>query len=121
MSIDYQVNALWGGDRSAASEPQGEGTRTVRAVDEVSLRVAPSEIVYVQYSDVPRTGLEPGKALDRLPPGRGSVRFKEFFAVIAAKGYAAALSYEAPNPAAWARDPAEVAREALAATRAVEP
>jgi hypothetical protein len=29
------------------------------------------------------------------------------------------LSYEAPNPAAWARDPVEVAREALLATRAV--
>jgi sugar phosphate isomerase/epimerase len=83
--------------------------------------VAPNEIVYVQYSDVPRTGLEPGKALDRLPPGRGSVPFKEFFGAIAEKGYRAALSYEAPNPAAWARDPADVAREALAATRGVQP
>jgi 2-keto-myo-inositol isomerase len=34
--------------------------------------VAPEEIVYVQYSDVPRDGLRPGYALDRLPPGDGS-------------------------------------------------
>jgi len=31
--------------------------------------VAPEEIAYVQYSDVPREGLRPGYALDRLPPG----------------------------------------------------
>ena len=83
--------------------------------------VALSEIAYVQYSDVPRTGLEPGKALDRLPPGQGSVLFKETFAAILAKGYDGPLSYEAPNPAAWARPAADVAREALAATRAVLP
>ncbi|HEV3348288.1 MAG TPA: sugar phosphate isomerase/epimerase [Methylomirabilota bacterium] len=79
----------------------------------------PEEIAYVQYSDVPRTGLEPGKALDRLPPGRGSVPFKEFFAAFAGKGYAGYASYEAPNPAAWKRLAADVAREALEATRAV--
>ncbi len=83
--------------------------------------VAPAEIAYVQYSDVPRAGLEPGKALDRLPPGKGSVPFKEFFGAIAAKGYTGPMSYEAPNPAAWARPAEEVAREALAATRAVMP
>jgi sugar phosphate isomerase/epimerase len=95
----------------------GRSGATVRMVEDV----APAEIAYVQYSDVPRTGLEPGKALDRLPPGRGSVPFKEFFGAIAGKGYAGPLSYEAPNPAAWARDPAAVAREALEATRAVQP
>lgn len=79
------------------------------------------EIAYVQYSDVPRTGLEPGKALDRLPPGRGSVPFKEFFGVFARKGYRGYASYEAPNPAAWKRPAEEVAAEALAATRAVLP
>jgi len=81
--------------------------------------VAPDEIAYVQYSDVPRSGLEPGKVLDRLPPGKGSVPFKEIFVVIAAKGYRGPFSYEAPNTAAWARPAEEVAREALAATRAV--
>ena len=81
----------------------------------------PEEIAYVQYSDVPRTGLEPGKALDRLPPGRGSVPFKEFFGVFARKGYRGYASYEAPNPAAWKRPAEEVAAEALAATRAVLP
>ena len=78
-----------------------------------------AEIVYVQFSDVPRTGLVPGAATDRLPPGAGAVPFREFFARIAAKGYSGYASYEAPNPAAWARPPAEVAREALAASRAV--
>jgi sugar phosphate isomerase/epimerase len=79
------------------------------------------EIVYVQYSDVPARGLEPGKVLDRLPPGRGVVPFKEVFHLLAARGYAGYISYEAPNPAAWSRNPAEVASEALAATRAVLP
>ena len=81
--------------------------------------VRPEEIVYVQYSDVPRTGTTPGQVLDRLPPGRGSVPFKEFFALIAAKGYAGFMSYEAPNPDAWRRPALDVAREALEATRAV--
>jgi sugar phosphate isomerase/epimerase len=75
------------------------------------------EIVHVQYSDVPAVGLEPGKALDRLPPGRGIVPFKDVFRLLEAKGYAGYASYEAPNPAAWARDPVEVAWEALQATR----
>jgi sugar phosphate isomerase/epimerase len=83
------------------------------------VEVAPEEIVYVQYSDVPRQGLQPGQALDRLPPGQGSVDFHALFALLAEKGYAGSLSYEAPNPAAWARDPTQVAREALEATRSV--
>jgi len=29
------------------------------------------DIVYFQFSDVPRHGLVPGKSLDRLPPGQG--------------------------------------------------
>jgi 2-keto-myo-inositol isomerase len=79
--------------------------------------LAAGEIGYVQFSDVPATGLEPGKALNRLPPGHGVVPFKEFFRAVAAAGYRGYVSYEAPNPAAWARPPAEVAREALLATR----
>lgn len=88
----------------------------------VSLRaledVRPAEIVYVQYSDVP-AATTPGYVLDRLPPGRGSVRFKEFFALMIAKGYGGFLSYEAPNTEAWKRPAVEVAGEALTATRAV--
>ncbi|PYN78758.1 MAG: hypothetical protein DMD96_20610 [Candidatus Rokuibacteriota bacterium] len=90
---------------------------TLAAIDDVAL----GEIAYVQYSDVPRTGLEPGKALDRLPPGRGSVPFKEIFALLDRKGYRGFMSYEAPNPAAWARPADQVAREALEATRAQLP
>ncbi len=87
---------------------------SLAAIEDVAL----GEIAYFQYSDVPRSGLEPGKALDRLPPGRGSVPFKEIFALLDRKGYRGFMSYEAPNPAAWARPADEVAREALDATRA---
>ena len=40
---------------------------------------------------------------------------------VARRGYAGYASYEAPNPAAWKRPAEDVAREALAATRAVMP
>jgi len=80
--------------------------------------VAGTDIAYVQFSDVPRSGLVAGQALDRLPPGQGSVPFKEFFAAIERTGYSGYCSYEAPNPSAWARDPTAVAREAIEATRA---
>jgi len=90
---------------------------TLGEIDEVPLE----EIAYVQFSDVPKSGLEPGKALDRLPPGRGRVPFKEIFASLERKGYRGFMSYEAPNPAAWARPAEDVAREALDATRAVLP
>jgi sugar phosphate isomerase/epimerase len=49
------------------------------------------------------------------------VPFREVFAAIAARGYGGFISYEAPNPAAWSRDPTEVAREALEATRPLLP
>ena len=87
---------------------------TLRELDDVPL----AEIAYVQYSDVPARGLEPGKFTDRLPPGQGVVPFAEFFALLTRKGYGGFMSYEAPNPAAWARPPEDVAREALEATRA---
>jgi sugar phosphate isomerase/epimerase len=80
--------------------------------------LAAGEIVYVQYSDVPAR-VEPGQVLDRLPPGRGVVPFREIFGLLSDRGYAGYLSYEAPNPAAWARPPRDVAREALEATRAL--
>jgi len=77
------------------------------------------EIVYVQFSDVPRREIKRGEVLNRLPPGQGCVPFKEFFAAVRATGYAGFMSYEAPNPDAWARPPREVAAEGLAATHAV--
>jgi sugar phosphate isomerase/epimerase len=49
------------------------------------------------------------------------VPFKEFFGAFVRKGYAGYASYEAPNPAAWKRPAEDVAREALAAARAVLP
>ena len=80
--------------------------------------LGPQEIVYVQYSDVPQGGLQPGQTTDRLPPGQGTVPFRRFFQVLLNMGYAGYVSYEAPNPLAWARNPADVAREALEASRA---
>ncbi|MCC6174597.1 MAG: sugar phosphate isomerase/epimerase [Chloroflexi bacterium] len=80
-------------------------------------RLAPGEIAYFQYSDVPAGPLTPGQTFDRLPPGQGIVPFSAIFQIVAEKGYRGYLSYEALNPAAWARDPHDVAREALAATR----
>ena len=94
----------------------GRTNASPREIDDLR----PEEIAYVQYSDVPRAGLVPGQALDRLPPGQGSVPFKEFFAAFARRGYAGYASYEAPNRAAWKRPAEDVAREALEATRAVQ-
>lgn len=71
-----------------------------------------------QYSDVPRTP-PPGllRPADRLPPGEGAVRWAEVFGLLLDKGYCGYLSYEAPNPALWARSPLEVARDGAQATR----
>jgi 4-hydroxyphenylpyruvate dioxygenase len=82
--------------------------------------VPPEQIFAFQYSDVP-SGLQSSerRPIDRLPPGKGTVRWHEVLRLLAEKGYAGYLSYEAPNPAQWARPPQEVAREALDATRAV--
>src|SRR5262245_60574677 len=85
---------------------------SVRDLDDV----AASEIAYVQYSDVPAS-VKPGEAMPRLAPGRGVVPFKDWFRAFADRGYAGYLSYEAPDPAAWARPAVDVARDALAATR----
>lgn len=93
----------------------GRSGGTLRELEDV----APEEIAYVQYSDVPRTGVRPGHVLDRLPPGHGTVPFAEFFALMRAKGYGGYLSYEAPNAEAWARPAEDVAKEAVAATRAL--
>jgi 2-keto-myo-inositol isomerase len=96
-------------------ERGGDGVEAVR-------ELPPEQIVYVQYSDVPADAgpaRESADLLNRLPPSQGVVPFREFFAALADRGYAGYLSYEAPNPAAWARDPVEVAREARKATLAV--
>ena len=83
--------------------------------------VTPDEIVYVQFSDVPAGTLDPKNMLNRLPAGQGVAPIRELFAAFAAKGYRGPLSYEAPNPAAWARPADDVAREGLAAARSVLP
>ncbi len=76
--------------------------------------VAPGEIFAFQYSDVP-AGPPPAvkRPTDRLPPGKGVVRWREVFQLLMEKGYRGYLSYEAPNPDYWSRPPEEVAREAV--------
>lgn len=81
-------------------------------------RLSPGEITYFQYSDVPDGPMSPpGNTHERLPPGQGVVPFADILPIVAAKGYTGYLSYEALHPAAFSRDPYEVAREALAASR----
>jgi sugar phosphate isomerase/epimerase len=81
-------------------------------------QVAASEIFAFQFSDVP-AGPPPAvrRPTDRLPPGKGKVRWREVFQLLKEKGYRGYLSYEAPNPDYWSRPPKDVAREAVEATR----
>lgn len=89
------------------------GGRPGRGFDDV----AGSEIFYVQFSDVPDAPPVSAPPTDRLPPGKGVVRWIDVLQSLAAKGYDGYLSYEAPNPAHWARPAADVAREGATATR----
>lgn len=76
------------------------------------------DIVYVQFSDVPKvasTGVP--RPTDRLPPGQGVVQWTELFRRLAEKGYRGYLSYEAPNPEAWKR-PVEALKQGLDGVRA---
>lgn len=71
-----------------------------------------------QYSDVsanPATGVR--RPTDRLPPGQGRVEWAAVFQLLAEKGYAGHLSYEAPNPVLWERPPEDVAREGVVETK----
>ena len=82
------------------------------------VEVPGDKIFAFQYSDVsekPVTGVR--RPTDRLPPGHGRVEWTAVFQLLAEKGYAGHLSYEAPNPALWERPPDEVAREGVVATK----
>jgi 2-keto-myo-inositol isomerase len=77
-----------------------------------------TEIFAFQYSDVPDGPPSADRRpTDRLPPGKGKVRWPDVFALLKEKGYPGYLSYEAPNPDYWAQPPEQVAREAAEATR----
>jgi sugar phosphate isomerase/epimerase len=76
------------------------------------------QIFCFQYSDLsanPVTGVR--RPTDRLPPGMGTIKWREVLGLLAEKGYTGYLSYEAPNPDMWARSPYEVAREGVELTR----
>src|SRR5262249_16873772 len=84
-----------------------------------SFGALPADMIYCfHYSDVspnPVTGVR--RPTDRLAPGKGVVKWREVFGLLAEKGYTGYLSYEAPNPDFWARPPAQVAREGVELTR----
>lgn len=80
--------------------------------------VAPEEIFAVQYSDVPAQPIADGRPTDRLPPGQGTIPWREVFDLLEEKQYRSYLSFEAPNPLHWNRPAEDVAREAVAATKA---
>jgi sugar phosphate isomerase/epimerase len=80
--------------------------------------VPADRIFCFQYSDLspsPVTGVR--RPTDRLPPGKGVVKWREIFDLLAEKSYTGYLSYEAPNPDQWARSPYDVAREGVELTR----
>jgi 2-keto-myo-inositol isomerase len=78
----------------------------------------PDEHIFTfQYSDAPLHPVQIRTATDRLPPGKGVIPWVEVFQLLMEKNYSGYVAYEAPNPAQWSRPPAEVAREAVVATR----
>lgn len=81
--------------------------------------VPAAEIFYVQYSDVPDAPPNGPPPVDRRPPGLGVVQWSGLFRLLAEKGYAGWVSYEAPNPRQWTRPADEVAAEGVAATHSV--
>lgn len=79
----------------------------------------PDEHIFTfQYSDAPANPVQVRTATDRLPPGKGVIPWGDVFQLLMEKNYRGYVAYEAPNPAQWSRPPAEVAREAVMATRA---
>jgi 2-keto-myo-inositol isomerase len=82
--------------------------------------VPAEQIFCFQYSDLspnPVTGVK--RPTDRLPPGKGVVKWREILTLLAEKKYIGYLSYEAPNPDQWVRSPYDVAREGVELTRAL--
>lgn len=83
-------------------------------------RVPAEKIYCFQYSDLspnPVTGVK--RPIDRLPPGKGVVKWREMLGLLHEKGYTGYLSYEAPNPELWARPPYDVACEGVMLTRQI--
>ncbi|MGN6569819.1 MAG: sugar phosphate isomerase/epimerase family protein [Pseudolabrys sp.] len=79
----------------------------------------PADMIFCfQYSDLspkPVTGVR--RPTDRLPPGKGVVKWNEMLGLLHEKGYTGYLSYEAPNPEQWERSPYDVAREGVELTK----
>ncbi len=84
-----------------------------------SFESIPAEQIFCfQYSDVsPTPSVGVRRPTDRLPPGKGVVKWREMLGLLAEKGYTGYLSYEAPNPDLWAQSPYDVCREGVELTR----
>jgi sugar phosphate isomerase/epimerase len=76
-----------------------------------------SEILLIQYSDVPPSPPTSDRPTDRLPPGKGIINWPRAFSIFRQKGYRGYFSYECPNPESWQRHPDHVTVEAVTATR----
>ena len=78
------------------------------------------KIIHVQFSDVPLGPASDSRMpVDRLPPGHGAVAFVPIFTALMKMGYNGWLSYEAPNPMQWSREPSVVAEEGIRLVRAL--
>lgn len=83
-------------------------------------QVPVEQIITFQFSDAPPgPPSESRMPVDRLPPGKGAAPFVEIFKTLMAMNYQGYMSYEAPNPAQWNRPADVVAREGIAAVRAL--
>jgi len=78
------------------------------------------DLMHFQFSDLspnPVTGVK--RPMDRLMPGEGVIQWTELFQLLHEKGYSGHMSFEAPNPEIWKRDPTEVCREGVELTEAL--
>lgn len=76
------------------------------------------DLMHFQFSDLspnPVTGVK--RPMDRLMPGEGVIQWSDLFQLLHEKGYSGHMSFEAPNPEIWERDPVEVCREGVELTQ----
>ncbi|WP_191090222.1 sugar phosphate isomerase/epimerase family protein [Histidinibacterium aquaticum] len=79
--------------------------------------VPAEDLMHFQFSDLspnPVTGVK--RPMDRLMPGEGVIEWDRLFQLLHEKNYTGHMSFEAPNPEIWERDPVEVCREGVELT-----
>lgn len=76
------------------------------------------KLMHFQFSDLspnPVTGVK--RPMDRLMPGEGVIEWEALFGLLHEKKYTGHLSFEAPNPAIWDRDPVSVCKDGVTLTQ----